>query len=125
MATLCQFDITAMTAQEVFDEASKHLLTQNKKSWYDSDGSCAYNGPNGTCCAAAPFLKGYEPDMECKGYIVLVEMFNQPEDHKLLMCGLQKIHDHTPVEHWYCNLIRLGKSLNLQIKEEIFGKEGT
>lgn len=124
MAALCQFDITAMTAQEVFDEASKHLLTQNKKSMNEEE-VCTYNGPDGLCCAAAPFLKRYEPDMEEKSYHSLIGEFNQPEDHKLLIYGLQEIHDRTPVEHWYCNLIRLGKSLNLQIKEEIFGKEGT
>ena len=124
MATLCQFDITAMTAQEVFDEASKHLLTQNKKSMNEEE-VCTYNGPDGLCCAAAPFLKRYEPDMEWKGYPALITIFNQPENHKSLMCDLQGIHDHTPVEHWHSKLIELGRSLNLQIKEEIFGKEGT
>ena len=67
MAKICEYGtrLATMTEQEVFDAGARHLLTQNKKSEnLDEDGECVYNGEDGSCCAAAPFLPRYTPSFE-------------------------------------------------------------
>ena len=64
------------TAQEVFDQVAKHLLTQMKKSVAkraaesasDSKDYCMYRGFDGTKCAAGCLISDdeYKPEFEQK-----------------------------------------------------------
>ena len=99
------------TEQEVFDQAVKHLLTQNAVST-GSDGSCKYRGDNGLICAAGCFISDdeYGPEMEGKGWCFLL---STPQEHKDLISELQEIHDDCLVEDWECELVDLAKRYNL------------
>ena len=98
------------TEQEIFDQAVKHLLTQNAVST-GSDGSCKYRGDNGLICAAGCFISDdeYGPEMEGKNWGSL----STPQKHIELISDLQIIHDDCLVEDWESELVDLAKGYDL------------
>lgn len=84
----------SMTAQEVFNIAVEHLLLQDKQSYSEELDNCVYNG-DGVCCAAAPFIKDYKPEMENKNWGEI----RHTSKHKYLLARLQASHDS---ENWEC-----------------------
>ncbi len=86
--------LESMTAQEVFNIAVEHLLLQDKQSYSEELANCVYNG-DGVCCAAAPFIKDYKPEMEGKGW----KSIRHTNNHKLLLCSLQMAHDRDDWEY--------------------------
>jgi hypothetical protein len=104
-----------MTAQEVFDTVTAHLLTQKECS-KNANGNCAYRGLNGLKCAAGCLIPDecYNPDMEGSNWGTLIGGgFGVPEVHRNLIARLQTIHDNCPVETWYSNLKELANSKGL------------
>ena len=104
-----------MSAQEVFDVVCDHLLTQNERSEID-DGNgttCLYNG-DGMCCAAAPFIKKYDPTMENANWESVVGQGFADVNHLDLIEALQNVHDRSDVNEWYDGLNKLAKIHNLK-----------
>lgn len=99
-----------MTNQEAFDRAYKHLLTQNKKALTPNHG-CAYEAPDGLCCAVGGLLS---PGV--RAIIVQKGMNGSGAGHLVATCpeaawelegvslellgALQTCHDSYPVEAW-------------------------
>lgn len=109
--------LETMTAQEVFDVACEHLITQNKRSMDSDDDSCLYKG-DGVCCAAAPFIKEYSDKLEGLPWWDV----RHTESHELLICDLQSIHDGYPPSDWKEALEFLVKREGLQVPDILKGK---
>lgn len=117
-----------MTAQEVFDISSKHLLTQMKRSYgsvhiIDDDGievnwqTCLYRGPDGYKCAIGPLIPDadYNPNFEgldCSDKppnkrLKAKKLFNDLLiklgliDHLELLESLQLVHDGYSTDFWH------------------------
>lgn len=88
------------TAQEVFDQAAIHLLTQ-KEQCTDSPNSsrCVYRGRNGMKCAAGALMADheYKPEMDnhgISGWANLIQRRLVPDVHVQLIINLQSAHDN-------------------------------
>lgn len=106
-----------MKAQEVFDTAVKHLLTQMQKSVVkimDDLNGCVYRSPGGLKCAAGPFIPDsvYNDSFERSSWDSLAMIGRVPEVHKELISRLQFIHDSSNPELWYEQLKSLAKKCN-------------
>ncbi len=93
------------TAQEVFNQAAKHLLQQNKKSGR-ANIACAYRGEDGAKCAAGCFISDEEyvkknfslyEDRSWQGLVLKKKV---PYDHQMLIGKLQQVHDHSQPNEW-------------------------
>jgi hypothetical protein len=111
------------TAQEVFDQAAKHLLTQNRKC-VNPDGGCKYrlvlSDGEVLKCAAGCFISDdeYEESFEDEPWAVLINRDSIDETHYELIGYLQCIHDNYPVERWEPGLAYLAEKLGLQFNIE-------
>ena len=103
-----------LTAQEIFDKVSIHLLTQNKRSINDA-GSCMYRGPGELKCAAGCLIpdKHYYTRLEQRDWKTLVNNGEVSGEHLELILSLQTIHDGTPVKDWKECLLSLGRDNHL------------
>lgn len=88
------------TAQEVFDQAAVHLLTQ-KDQCTDTNGSarCVYRNKSGMKCAAGALIADheYKPEMDkqgMSGWYSLIDRGLVPDTHKALIARLQGVHDN-------------------------------
>jgi hypothetical protein len=109
------------TAQEVFDQVAKHLLTQGCKSEsLDDSGlqTCKYRGENGTSCAAGCLIADdeYDPEMEGHTWKCLKEYGFVGEHHYYLIADLQFIHDYYPPSEWRKELSIYAVNKNLSTK---------
>lgn len=113
------------TAQEVFDQVAKHLLTQMKKSvakWpvertAGSKDYCMYRGFDGTKCAAGCLISDdeYKPEFENHNWLHLSgSNYLVPEEHCHLITKLQDIHDCYEPEDWRVKLNNLAEKSNLK-----------
>jgi hypothetical protein len=101
------------TAQEVFDQAARHLIKQGVKSEIEP-GFCSYR--HGVLkCVAGCFISDdeYETVMEDKCYSTLVSMEIAPKEHQKLISALQWIHDKSQVDEWVGLLRDLAESEGL------------
>lgn len=103
------------TAQEVFNQVSKHLLTQNAPSVL-SNGSCAYRGEGGLKCAAGCLISDDEHDekFEQRGWGNLVDMGQVPKEHEDLIQELQMVHDSYEPDDYASVLQRVAMKFNLE-----------
>lgn len=108
-----------MTAQEVFNIAVEHLLLQNKQS-IDIDSKCLYNG-DGVCCAAAPFIKDYNFEMERDNW----DLISHTLDHKNIISELQDLHDNFEPDEWGGLLNDLAIKLGLERPQILIDKLNT
>ena len=72
------------TLQEIFDQAAKHLLTQNEQAMtFDKDGNknCLYRSATGTKCAVGCFIADdeYSPQLENTAFLVFARVL-QPSN---------------------------------------------
>jgi len=102
-----------LTAQEIFDKVSIHLLTQNKRS--QDDRMCTYRGPEGLKCAAGCLIpdKHYYPKLEQMSWQTLVNNGEVSSNHNELISLLQCVHDEKPVENWKECLLSFGRDNHL------------
>lgn len=116
MKTITLANLTEATAQEVFDQVSKHLLTQNKKSKPESGVGCNYRGIENTKCAAGCLISDeeYKPEFEAKYWATLIDRGVVPKNHQYLISDLQLIHDNYEVENWEKSLKTLAKNYKLE-----------
>jgi len=102
------------TAQEVFDQVSRHLLKQGAKS-KDARGECMYKQGKKKCAAGC--LIGddeYEKSMEGNPWSILSSRKKVPRRHRYLIMKLQKIHDVERAKTWELELKRLALARNLK-----------
>lgn len=106
-----------VTAKEVFDQISEHLLSQNVKSVRDTsiNNMCGYRGENGTKCAAGCLISDdeYTEKMEGFRWSSLVQKGIVPETHRVLISDLQTIHDCRQPHMWKKELLRIKNRHNL------------
>lgn len=103
------------TEQEIFDQVSSHLLTQNRKSKISSNHMCAYRGDEGLKCAAGCLISDeeYTEKMEENSWYNLIKLGLIPEHHAGLISQLQTIHDNYDPIAWEFYLQDLAKIRNL------------
>lgn len=89
------------TAQEVFDQVARHLLTQNEKS--SDDSGCVYRTADGLACAAGCLMADDEVDDEWNADVAWAELVERgvaPKEHQDLIEDLQGAHDSFPTQAW-------------------------
>lgn len=117
------------TAQEVFDQVAKHMLTQGVRSSgtiIETDGAeskgCKYRGDNGLMCAAGCLIADdeYNPEMENKMWEAMVRHGFAPPAHKDLIKYLQEVHDTSDAESWRKLLRNIAEMFNLEFRGEMY-----
>lgn len=105
------------TAQEVFDQVARHMLTQNAKSYSDSDSTCYYRDPEGRKCAAGCLIADDEytgwDGLEGASWRTLSGRGRVPLTHMDLIQALQNIHDFREVREWSEELTNLAETHGL------------
>lgn len=91
-------DLPTMSAYDVIQAVAGHLMAMDAPCRVPDNSDlpelCVYNGANGACCAAAPFIKDYTSDMEGNSWRELLSGFTgQSESLCELIGELQKVHD--------------------------------
>lgn len=102
------------TAQQVFDQGARHLLTQMAKS--ATDNICLYRTKSlSLSCAAGCFIadEEYKSEMENETWGLLLTKGFVPSGHQYLIRSLQTIHDCYPVSEWRLNLKVVADSYDL------------
>lgn len=85
-----------MTREEVIAASVGHILALECPSVGKGNFGCAYNGDDehgDTCCAAAPFIKEYDSEMEGKPWFNLVARGLVSYNRGVDIALLQEIHD--------------------------------
>ena len=110
------------TEQQVFDQAAKHLLTQNSQAT-DNFDSCKYRLElnDGTIlkCAVGCFIADDEYSSEIEGSIYGSFSFNEffgfkdEAPHLTLLRRLQNLHDNSFVNLWKEKLEQIALDFNL------------
>lgn len=102
------------TAQEVFDQCTKHLLTQNKKSTFSSLYDFKYHHRDLKCAAGCFISKDeYHPKIENKTWEKLISDGYAPKLHSNLIESLMLIHDNCNERDWPRRLTNLAKQEKL------------
>ena len=101
MKTITLSNLHEATEQEIFDQVSKHLLTQNSRAVLNLD-ICRYRGGNNSKCAGGCLMsdKEYKPGFENQSWYQLVLRKQIPVYNHIFISKLQTIHDSIPVEQW-------------------------
>lgn len=87
--------------QEIFDKVWAGLKAQEFRRSLGEDGSCAYRGIDGSCCAAGHLIpdEAYKPEFDAGGGCTVrqVQWFhdNYNCDETSFIRQLQSIHDNT------------------------------
>lgn len=107
-----------MTEQETFEIVSRHLLTQNERSYLEPPSVvCAYRSPEGLKCAVGILIpdEEYDEGLERNSAIsYIMQPLLRKLEHDIILCSrLQGIHDTVCVGDWRKALIALGKELEL------------
>lgn len=118
------------TLQEIFEQAARHLLTQNKKS-VDANGMCVYRKLEGDAClkcAVGIFISDdeYQKSFENKAQSSITGL-NPGCERSMLLYMLQKMHDCNDPEFWRNNLFNIGlrNGLNVSFIEKEFPSEAS
>lgn len=105
-----------VTAQEVFDQVARHLLTQKERSQI-AESRCAYRGEDGLMCAAGCLLDDEEylaiEKHNMSSWLALTVAGKVPHAHAKLISDLQKIHDGEDAEYWSKELEALAQLYDL------------
>lgn len=93
-----------VTAQEVFDQITRHLLTQGKAARSPA-GACRYRVETQEAvlkCAAGCLIadEEYTDSMEGEPWERLVVHRTVPEEHCELISSLQNVHDTYSTREW-------------------------
>lgn len=109
---------SALTAQELFTQIARHLLTQNEQSY--SGMFCAYRGDDGLKCAVGAVLLDEEfisAEMEGCDVAALSARGFLPErlrPHATLLQCLQAVHDKGEPVSWSGNLQYVAERFGLR-----------
>lgn len=103
------------TAQEVFDQGARHLLTQGVRAFDDEHEVCVYRY-GALRCVGGCFIADdeYNPGrMEQKDWYELVGAELAPAKHADLIRRMQSIHDVDDPKTWAQGLRRLAAEYGL------------
>ncbi|MBS7458845.1 hypothetical protein [Coralloluteibacterium stylophorae] len=86
--------LPAATAQEVFDQVARHLMTQGEPAMNADGSSCVYHAADGLMCAAGCLIAPEEmrTDWEGRSWDSATRR-GAPEAHVGLIERLQTVHD--------------------------------
>lgn len=113
-----------MTAQEIFDQVVRHLLTQRHRATANGDleGLCCYRTFGGMRCAVGCLIPDdvYSPTMEQKSIGMLWRGWPElawMQEHDELLSELQCLHDNEEPEDWEVELLQvaLDHGLNMPL----------
>lgn len=126
--------MTTLTAQQIFDKVTAHLLKQNRKAElsdiHNNDNICVYLASNGDKCAIGALLPdGHAAQISGKSVYYICNDFS--DIHELLigntrdfrrinfLTSLQRLHDEYPPSEWYnlLKFIALDYSLSYAVLE--------
>ena len=110
----------SMTKQEIFNKATRHLLTQKEKA-LDPNGNCAYLDPTtGKRCAVGALIPdGHPARCSTVNVTTLVRLFPDLEElwggegSTRLLSYLQRIHDDSDPKEWAGDLKALANNHQL------------
>lgn len=109
------------SAQEVFDQVAKHLLTQIKKS-KDDEGQCLYRHGELKCAAGCLISDDEYHDEMDQGSDVswesLIEKDFVSAHHVNLISELQCVHDSYNPDGWFNALKHTADKFGLEFKHE-------
>lgn len=132
-------NLASATAQEVFDQVARHLLTQMEKcqieieyphnthtglperigkngSLVRVDYRCKYRAGDLKCAAGCLIADDeYSALFEDHDWYGLVVEGHVPFEHQGLITDLQRLHDRNPPHEWREALFRLAKVKNLKM----------
>ena len=136
METITLKTLPTATAQQVFDQVAKHMLTQMQKSegtfTHDSEGTftydevkCLYRAEGGLKCAAGCLIADdeYDPEMENKGWPTLVTDGIAPKEHEYLISRLQGLHDNIEPKWWKSELEDIATVFGLVFKGDLYAEQ--
>lgn len=114
-------NINEATLQDIFDQASNHLLKQNKKAREEYSTTCRYRTNDGLMCAVGCLISDdeYSHSFEGKSLQQLDEV-NWERDLALdndvidLLDAMQEIHDGCGTREWRRELKKLAFDNGLQ-----------
>jgi len=111
------------TAQQVFDQVARHLITQKYKSEDYETLNCKYH-ELGRKCAAGCLIsyQEYSYKFEDQGWEHLIAAGLVPDCHGELISRLQTLHDKSNPPQWRAKLQLLAKELSLQFSEDLFSQ---
>jgi hypothetical protein len=114
MVTLKTLDTAS--AQEVFDQITEHLLTQQKRSV--AGPGCMYKTTDGLRCAAGCLISDEEYREEMEGYDWrgILDTFSIANNHMALIVSMQRLHDDRPVDDWRAELAIVASMFQLNTK---------
>lgn len=99
-------NLSEATAQEVFDQVAKHLLTQRQPS--KTGAFCKYRLENLKCAAGCLIADNeYDEEFEGNNWAALIQFFGITREHGYLIQDLQTIHDSSKVDDWEAELRRV------------------
>jgi hypothetical protein len=114
-----------MTPQEIFEKVLEGISSQGYKKSESITGRCMYRGPNGLKCAAGHLIPDemYNPMMESKGIIYLINEFKMPNyfcSNSELIYKLQVWHDFylDCISNAYDRLKEISEQYNVEIPEK-------
>ena len=105
------------TEQQIFDQVSKHLLTQMQRS--ENSDYCAYRDPCGLKCAAgcliadSEYVAEMDHNMEGSDWEQLIKNGLVPPEHKEFIVKLQQLHDNEDPAQWRHHLTVFAKEHKL------------
>lgn len=116
--TITLATLPTASAQEVFEQAAKHLLKQNDRSMDVRGSGCAYRGRGGLACAAGALLSNADaatltPHQNGLAWDDLIESGAAPDAHRSLIRRLQRLHDGFYPADWRSMLRALARDYEL------------
>jgi len=109
-------NIAEASLQDIFDQASNHLLTQMEKSRIKD--MCLYRSDDGLKCAVGCFIADDEHSEDMEGECVEMLIINGrmssiSRDRLKLLDKLQSIHDDLDPVQWSSALEGIAEEFNL------------
>ena len=104
--TLATLPTATATAQAVYDQVVRHLLTQGQPCMDPSEAICMYRNDTGRQCAAGCLIgpDEYSAEFESVKWDDLALRGNVPREHMDLILQLQETHDQYPPKYWRVRL---------------------
>lgn len=114
------------TAQQVFDQVARHLLTQKKASKAGDGFGCEYRNADGLKCAAGCLIGDDEyadefdhpKDATSTSWASLIRKGCVPGTHEPLIVALQEVHDSYDTSEWRDALCEVALRFNLEFDVE-------
>lgn len=117
--------------QSLFNTSLEHIRKQGKPSRSPDNTYCLYKSPDGSSCAAAPFITVYDPrmDKDVMGFHRLCDNFpdninKEALENRSFVRMLQKCHDSVGIDgdfmlEYEANMKSLAKDFELEYLPQV------